>query len=111
MHVMKRIFTYLLAIGLFLACVFSEELAPQNISYGLMSSVKRNALKDRQELFEDMKAVVQNGVIKIEVYTDEGELIETLEKPEDFTSDMELVFTKEDLKIKTVSKAPMVILP
>lgn len=108
---MRRIFTYLLAAGLFIACVYSEELVPENISYGLMSSVKRNALKNRKELLEDMKAVVQNGVIKIELYSDEGELIETLEKPEDFTADVELAFTKEDLTIKTVSRVQMLTFP
>ena len=78
MHVMRRIFTYFLAGGLFLACVYSNDIIPQNMSYGLMSSVKRNALKDRKELYEDMKALVQNGMISIELYSDQGELVETL---------------------------------
>lgn len=108
---MRRYFTYFFAAGLFAFCLFSKELIPQNMSYGLMSTVKRNAVKDRKEIYDDMQAIVQNGFIMIELYSNEGELIETLEKPEDFTKEVELAFTTEDLTIKTVSRVQILALP
>lgn len=108
---MRRLFTYFLAAGLFAFCLFSKQIIPQNISYGLMSTVKRNAVKDKKEIYEDMKAVVQNGLIMIELYSNEGELVETLKKPEDFTDEIELVFTTEDMTIKTVSRVQLIALP
>lgn len=76
-----------------------------------MSTVKRNAVKDKKEIYDDMKAVVQNGLIMIELYSDKGELIETLKNPEDFTDELELVFTTEDMTIKTVSRVQLIALP
>ena len=103
MPVMRRTFTYLLAATLFAFCVFSEEIIPQNMSYELLSSVKRNALKDKKELLADMKAIVQGGFIKIELYSTSGELVGTVETLEDFTNDLELKFTSENLSIKTIT--------
>jgi len=100
---MRRIFTYILTIVLFLCCAFSEQLIPQNISYGLLSPVKRNALKDKKELHADMKAIVKEGLIKIELYTPSGEYVGTIEKPEDLTEDLALRFSVENLSIKTVT--------
>lgn len=111
MHIMRRIFTYLFAALLFAFCVFSEDLIPQNISYGLLSSVQRNVIKDKKELYEDMKAVVQNGLIKIEVYSASGELVGTIEKPEDFTRDLEIRFSAQDLSIKTITTLQTLSIP
>ena len=67
-----------------------------------MSTVKRNALEDKKEIFTQMKEVVQEGVIKVELYN-KGELITTLTKPEDFTEDIQMLFSERDMTIKTVA--------
>jgi hypothetical protein len=67
-----------------------------------MSTVKKNALEDKKEIFTQMKEVVQEGVIKVELYN-KGELITTLTKPEDFTEDIQMLFSERDMTIKTVA--------
>jgi len=111
MHVMRRIFTYLLAAGLFAFCVFSEEIIPQNMSYGLLSTVKRNTLKDRKEIYDDMKAIVVNGLIKIELYDKEGTLLETVESTDDFDEELEFLFATEEVTIKTITNLQTLKLP
>lgn len=108
---MSRLFTYLFSAGLFLLCVFSDDLFPQNMSYSLLSTVERNAIKDRNEIFEDMKAVVTNGFVKVELYSDEGKLVDTLEAPEDFTEEIKLAFTTKQLNMRTVEKTPSGSMP
>jgi hypothetical protein len=102
---MRRLFTYLLAAALFIFCVFIEHFFPQNMSQKLLSTVERNSSKEKQELLEDMKAVIANGVIRIELYSPEQELVGAIEYMEDFTESLEKQFIREDLSIKTINKS------
>jgi len=105
MQKMRRLFTYLLAAALFIFCVFIEHFFPQNMSEKLLSTVERNSMKEKKELLDDMKAVIANGVIRIELYSTEKELVGAIEYIEDFTEALELQFIKEDLSIKTINKS------
>ena len=99
---MRKISTYIIAIILFAVCVFNERLIPDNLSYRLTGSVKRNLDKDKAELIEDMEAVLNSGLFSIEVYSINGELIETISKPDQITSEFKAYFASDDFRIKTV---------
>lgn len=72
------------------------------MSYGLLSTVKKNSLMDKKALYNNMQSVVESGLIKIELYSQSGELVTTIESPSDFTEELEVLFTSSDLTIKTV---------
>lgn len=102
---MRRLFTYLLAAGLFTLCVASYKIVPVNISDRLLGVVKRNVQKERKELLEDMKEVTKQGLIHFEIYNEKGRLLTTLKSPEDFKA--ELVEQIEDMNftVRSISNA------
>ena len=100
---MKRYFTYLLAILLFAACIFNEDIVPSNLSDKFLGAVKRNIKKDRQELLEDMKEITKQGLIQFEVYDEAGKLITILKNPEDFDQAVIQSIDYKYFSIKSVS--------
>ncbi|WP_139135234.1 hypothetical protein [Roseivirga sp. 4D4] len=106
---MRKVFTYLFALVLFIACAMNDRIAPRNISESVFGFVKRNIQKDRNELFEDMKKITQEGLIHFEVYDEAGRLIATLRKPSDFNEDFERNFHISKMSIKSVSSAQLTL--
>lgn len=105
---MKRYFTYLFAIALFLVCIFNERLIPENISDRFLGVVKRNIKKDKQELLADMKEITRQGLIYFEVYDGSGELVTVLKEPQDFDQDAMKGFGTNNFSIKSVSKHSLI---
>ncbi|OEK01512.1 hypothetical protein BFP97_08245 [Roseivirga sp. 4D4] len=87
----------------------NDRIAPRNISESVFGFVKRNIQKDRNELFEDMKKITQEGLIHFEVYDEAGRLIATLRKPSDFNEDFERNFHISKMSIKSVSSAQLTL--
>ena len=101
---MKKSFTYLLALFLFVACALNDDIVPGNLTEDVFGFVSRNIQKDRNELFEDMKEVTKQGMIFFEVYDEAGTLIAVLDDPSDFEADIIAKFDKTKYLIKSVSK-------
>lgn len=100
---MRKIFTYLFALVLFVACAMNAEIVPGNMSENLLGFVKRNIQKNRVELFNDMKEVTKQGLIHFEVYDEAGVLITILKNPSDFNEAIESSFNNSKMLIKSVS--------
>lgn len=100
---MKRLFTYLFALVLFVACAMNAEIVPGNMSDKLLGFVKRNIQKNRVELFNDMKEVTKQGLIHFEIYDEAGSLITVLKKPSDFNETIESSFNNSKMLIKSIS--------
>ncbi|WP_422356363.1 hypothetical protein [Roseivirga pacifica] len=106
---MRKTFTYIFASLLFVACVFNEQLLPDNLSYSMLGSVKRNLDKEKSELIEDMKVVLTSGLFSIEVYSTSGELVRTITQPDQITSEFKQYFASDDFKIKTIQNQPLML--
>lgn len=106
---MRKVFTYLFALVLFIACAMNDRIAPRNISESVFGFVKRNIQKDRNELFEDMKQITKEGLIYFEVYDEAGRLIATLKNPSDFSEDFERNFHLSKMSIKSISSAQLTL--
>lgn len=102
---MQKLFTYLLAAGLFTLCVASYELVPANISDRLLGVVKRNVKKERQELLIDMKEVTKQGLIHFEIYNEKGRLLTTLKSPADFKAELVEEIEEINFTVRSVSNA------
>ena len=68
-------------------------------------------IKDKNDLYADMKALVKDGLIKIELYTQGGELVGVIEKPEDLTNELAMRFNIENLSVRTILTTPTLSLP
>lgn len=101
---MRRILTYVFALLLFVACIFNEEILPNNISDKFLGAVKRNVKKDRVELLEDMKEITRQGLVYFEVYDESGTLITVLKTPADFEQDEIQTIDYKNFSIKSVTK-------
>lgn len=108
---MKRFFTYLFSALLISLCISSYEVIPENLSYKLLSPTKREALKEKKELYTEMKTLIDNGSVKIELYDPSGQLVDIIEKPDDFTKDLEVLFSVEDLSIRTTTSVAQLSSP
>lgn len=106
---MRKVFTYLFALVLFIACAMNEEIAPRNISETVFGFVKRNIQKDRNEVFADMKEITKQGLIHFEVYDEAGKLIAILKNPSDFDEDFERDFHISKMSIRSISTAQLTI--
>ncbi len=104
---MRKSFTYIIALVLFAACAFNDDIIQGNMTEDFFGFVSRNVQKDRTELFADMKEITKQGLIFFEVYDEAGELIAILDEPRDFDSAAIAQFDKTKYMIKSVSKMQM----
>lgn len=100
---MRKTFTYLFALVLFVACAVNEDILPGNLTEDVFGFVSRNIKKDRTELFQDMKEATKQGLIKFEVYDEAGTLLAVLDEPSDFESAAMAQIKKTKYLIKSVS--------
>ncbi len=101
---MRRTFTYLFALTMFIACAMNSEIAPGNLSESWLGFVKRNIQKNRFELLEDMKEITRQGLIYFEVYNQSGHLVKVLKDTSDFDNDFQKSFNNSQMLIKSVSQ-------
>lgn len=90
-----------------MACVFNDNIVPNNLSNKFLGAVKRNIKKDRIELLEDMKEITRQGLIHFEIYDEAGELIAILKKPQDFEQEIIKSINSKNFSIKSVSNTPV----
>lgn len=104
---MRKTFTYLFALVLFLGCAMNYDIIPGNLSEKVTGFVSRNVKKDRAELFSDMKHITKQGLIRFEIYDEAGQLIAILKEPKDFEDKLEQTFDKSKMVIKSVSNTQL----
>ena len=100
---MRKNFTYLLALVLFMACAINDDIVPGNMTEDFFGFVSRNIKKDRTELFQDMKEATRQGLVSFEVYDEAGTLLAILDEPSDFETAAIAQLHKTKFLMKSIS--------
>jgi hypothetical protein len=93
-HTMKRILTLIAAFSV-MQCTSTDE----QINLILQ---EENLQKEQLELVEEMKSIVQAGLIQFEVYDKQGKLIKTLQCIEDLSPAFLEKFNFSQMSVKSV---------